>query len=147
MTNWYKKSQQSTLLSELESLKPLFAQQAQEVYDGWAQEDDGEGNFVDPSLGAGGICDEIAREIENVIYEHINGVRCLEGGQDGDDHSYVVVTDGKELYDVDIPPSAYETGGGYSWKKIPDVIFSPKDVIISKLPKEWLADMSFEDEV
>lgn len=33
-----------------------------------------------------------------------------------------------EAYYVDIPYQLYETGGGYSWKKIQGVSFGPDDV-------------------
>lgn len=35
---------------------------------------------------------------------------------------------------MDIPPRVYETGGGYSWKKIPDVVFKSDDIVIDNIP-------------
>jgi hypothetical protein len=37
------------------------------------------------------------------------------------------------IYSVDISPYAYERGGGYTWKKIPDVKFTPDDVEIDMI--------------
>ena len=40
---------------------------------------------------------------------------------------------GPEQYIVDIPYGYYERGGGYSWTKIPDVVFQPDFVVIERL--------------
>jgi len=61
-------------------------------------------------------------------------VEVHEGGQDGDDHSWLIVMNNAEAYSVDIPPRVYETGGGYSWKKIPDVVFKSDDIVIDNIP-------------
>jgi hypothetical protein len=49
-----------------------------------------------------------------------------------------------ELFDVDIPPYTYETGGGYNWKKIPDVTFDASDIVFYRqlISKEDLAALS-----
>lgn len=54
----------------------------------------------------------------------------VEGGQDGDDHAWIIVYDDVEAVGVDIPPHVYEIGGGYNWRKIPDVRIKPSDVDI-----------------
>jgi hypothetical protein len=39
---------------------------------------------------------------------------------------------------IDIPETIYETGGGFSWKKINDVFFEENDVEIQPLDyEEW----------
>jgi hypothetical protein len=38
----------------------------------------------------------------------------------------------EEAYEIDIHPSTYETGGGYDWKKIPDVVFDGDDIFIGR---------------
>jgi len=45
---------------------------------------------------------------------------------------------------VDIPPYTYETGGGYNWKKIPDVTFDASDIVFYRqfISKEDLAALS-----
>ncbi len=107
---------------ELDRLRPAMAQAAQQVYDNWDQEDEFD------EYGGGGICDAVAQAISSVICD----LDCEmdEGGHEGDDHSYLVVSRGTERYVVDIPPYVYETGGGYSWKKIGGVVFSPRHIMI-----------------
>ncbi len=122
------------LLHYLQEATPEMAAEAQKIYDSWEQDENGE----DPENGIGGICDEIANAITGVIYDKVP-IECsvTEGGQPGDDHAYVIVymdnEFGKEVYAVDIPHGVYETGGGYSWKKIPDVKFKASDVEIGAL--------------
>jgi len=124
--NWFKKSQVSEFMYELSLLRPKMAQAAQEIYDTWDEDD-----FF---LGGGaGICDEIAQAIGGVISMNLGNVSILEGGQDGDDHAWIIAHNGQEVYGIDIPYSVYETGGGYNWQKIPNVMFSPEHVEIFKL--------------
>jgi hypothetical protein len=103
-----------------------MAAAAQKVYEEWTQDEEG----VDEELGCGGICDQVARVIEGEIAEHIGNAELLEGGADGDDHAWVIATRGPEAYGIDIPPSVYEFGGGYRWKKRHGVIFSPEHIVI-----------------
>jgi hypothetical protein len=60
----------------------------------------------------------------------------MEGGQEGDDHSWVVAYTKDEAYGIDIPYSIYEIGGGYSWKKIEGVTFEASDVEIFPIDLE-----------
>jgi GNAT superfamily N-acetyltransferase/2'-5' RNA ligase len=124
----------TVLLHYLQEATLEMAAEAQKIYDAWDQNEAGE----DPENGTGGICDEIAQAITGVVYDRVP-IECsvTEGGQPGDDHAYVIVymdnEFGKEVYAVDIPHNVYETGGGYSWKKIPGVVFTPDHVEIFKL--------------
>jgi hypothetical protein len=118
------------LLEHLRALRPGFAKAAQAVYDAWEQDEEG----LDPELGPGGICDEIAEKIAGIVGEQVPGVSILSGGQEGDDHAWVVAARDGKAYGVDIPCRIYETGGGYSWEKIPDVTFRSEDVIIFPVP-------------
>ena len=36
-----------------------------------------------------------------------------------------------EIHSIDIPYWTYEEGGGFTWKKIPDIKFGARDVEIS----------------
>lgn len=129
------------LLHYLREATPDMAAAAQQVYDSWNQDEEG----FDEENGTGGICDEIAQAITEVINQKVP-IECFttEGGQPGDDHAYVIAyinnEFGKEVYSVDIPPGVYETGGGYSWKKIPGVQIRASDVEIGALdidPEEF----------
>ena len=123
--SWYKKSQSSNFFYSLSLLRPKIAQSAQNVYDDWAEDD--------MISGSGGICDEIANAIADVIHSNIDEVETVDGGQEGDDHAWVIAHNGTEVYGVDIPHQIYERGGGYNWVKIPGVTFQPNHVEIRKL--------------
>ena len=114
------------LKAQLEGLRGLMSQAAQEVYDEWEQDEEG----MDASLGAGGICDQISRAISGVIVENLMDVDVTEGGQDGDDHSWIFAYDDSSAYAVDIPPHLYERGGGYLWRKVHDVKFDVNSISI-----------------
>jgi hypothetical protein len=118
---------QSQLLQQLMALRPQMAQAAQQIYNSWTVDDDG----LDGDVGEGGICDEITNALGNVV--SALDVEMLEGGQDGDDHSWLIVHNGREAYGIDIPCQVYERGGGYSWQKIPNVTITPQHVQIFPL--------------
>lgn len=124
--NVYKPSS-SKLLSDLSSLRQEFAIAAQEVIDGW------DGNGDDPDFGSGGCCDLVSQALMNVIVSNFGDIDVEEGGQDGDDHSWVFATRGDEKCGVDIPFNVYEYGGGYNWKKKQGVRVGVDDVAIWKI--------------
>lgn len=113
------------LKDELETLRPALAEAAQKVVDEWQPDEDG----FDEDYGGGGVCDDVASAMSEVI-GGLEGVEITEGGHDGDDHAWLVVYDDTDAYSVDIPPGVYETGGGYSWRKIEGARISPEDVVI-----------------
>jgi len=131
--NWGKKKikkqlneQLITLKKELEVLRPRLAAAAQEIYDAWDQSEE----FDDYS--GGGICDAIASAMHQVIADSIDA-HIDEGGHEGDDHAFLLVSRAGERYWVDIPPGVYETGGGYNWTRIPDATIKPEDVVIERI--------------
>jgi len=110
------------------SLKSKLAHSAQEVYDEWEQDENG---YCD-ILGEGGICQDIADAMADVLIN--NGIECGTVSQEsGEQHVYVVARTEDGVYNVDIPPYLYETGGGYCWKKIPDVEFDERYLVINRL--------------
>lgn len=111
------------LRQQLETLRPQIATAAQNIYDQWQGENDEE-------IGAGGICDEIANEVSNIITSEIDDIKLDDWGHEGDEHAAIIARRGEEAYLIDIPYSLYETGGGYSWKKIEGVKLEPSDVQI-----------------
>lgn len=108
---------------QIKRLVPEIVSAAQHIYDEWEG-----GN--DPVYGSGGICDDISKAIGNLIVSRIPDADVFEGGQDGDDHAYVIAYKNGLSYIVDIPYSIYERGGGYNWSKIPGVKFIPRHVVI-----------------
>ena len=119
-----------SLAQYLNTVRPNIARHIQKIYDEWNQNAEGE----DEEYGTGGICDAISEEIiDLVISAQPFPLTAHEGGQEGDDHSWIIVYTDTEVYGVDIPSHVYERGGGYSWKKIPNVTFDASDVNVFKL--------------
>lgn len=114
------------LYQQLMSLRPRMAFAAQKVYNNWEQDENG----MDFELGGGGICDQVSQAIADVVVSSIRNAETTEGGQPGDDHSWLIVYNQQEAYGVDIPCHIYERGGGYSWQKTQGVHFSPDDISI-----------------
>jgi hypothetical protein len=112
------------LVDELFAVRDQIAASAQAVYDEWTQDEEG----LDEQYGGGGICDEVQRAMADVI----SNIECEleDGGWEGDDHANLIVSRDNERYLVDIPAQTYESGGGMNWRKIPDVVITPNDVII-----------------
>ncbi len=115
--------------SELKSLLPGLAVVAQQVYDEWEQDDEGE-SF---EYGVGGICQDIAEAMAGLLSEHgIEAVTVDNQGM-GEQHVWVVAKLSDGVYTVDIEPHTYETGGGYCWKKRPGVTFGPEHIYVSRI--------------
>lgn len=108
------------LKRQLELLKPHLAKVAQDVFETWDE-------------WPCGCCDEIAREMAGVINEHLPHVDIMDGGQEGDDHAWLIVCDSMTTCGVDIPYSHYEIGGGYSWIPKQDVSLTEEHVEIWRL--------------
>lgn len=118
------------LYAELNQLRHQFALAAQKVVDEWEQDEDG----MDEVLGSGGPCDLVAQALSHVVSQHIDA-EITDGGQDGDDHAFIVVYNDHEAFGVDIPPSIYETGGGYNWRKKPGAKIDSADIDIWKIKR------------
>lgn len=123
-----------SLATRLTAARELIATIAQQEYDNWEQDEDGE----DPELGTGGICDRIAAEIGNALAEA--GVETMDGGQPGDEHAWLIAYTATEAFGIDVPMSLYEMGGGYKWTKLPDVTLKPGDVEIWRMNRAELDD-------
>jgi hypothetical protein len=126
----------------LKSLKPQFAAAAQKVYDEWDASDE---TYGDAEVGFGGICHLIVDEWVDLVakrgynatsFSHSEQVHVSmtvwanppERGEDEDEDDYA--SEQVEVFDVDLNPYNYETGGGYNWKKIPDVTIDPNNISI-----------------
>ena len=122
-TKWLEA--QMTLQQTLESLRVEFAKAAQKVYDEWEQGEDDD-------LNGGGICQDIADAIADVIYRHIPKVNAGPvSAACGEQHVWVMLHNTRQGFEIDVPYHIYERGGGYSWTKIPGVMFDPRDIVIA----------------
>jgi len=118
----------SKLKSDLEKIKHHLAIAAQKVYNNWDQVDG-----HDEHYGTGGICDDIAEAMCEVVNQKLPQYGCFHLYDEYACHTsiYVYDTTAKLIFNVDISPYNYETGGGYTWKKITGVTFSKDMVTIS----------------
>jgi len=109
-------------LSIITSLKPQLAKSAQSIYDLWEQDEDG----IDEMYGGGGICDDIASAMSDVIRDNTHlASGTLYNEYDTHTSLYVYDNTAKICFNVDIAPSRYEKGYGYTWTKKHDVTFTP----------------------
>lgn len=122
---------EASLKNELIQLRTQMAQAAQQVYDEWEQDEEG----IDEVLGAGGPCDQIAQALAGIVVTN-TAADVTDGGQAGADHAWTIAYTNNEAYGIDIPPSTYESGGGYCWQKITDVKFTLDDIEIFPIPVE-----------
>jgi hypothetical protein len=103
----------------LKSILPQLADAAEEVYNNWEQDEEGYSH----EYGYGGICDRVAdamaskydqlRPSDLIDWESFTMYKEYECHTD----FYVVNHKIKEVIEIGLPPHAYETGGGYNWKK------------------------------
>jgi hypothetical protein len=121
---------------DLYSLKGEFVKGAQQVYDAWDQNEEG---YCDHYGHGGGICQDIASSFCEVLSSR--GIECSSVSQSvGEQHVYAVAKTSDGVFSIDIPPSYYETGGGYCWKKIEGVEFEENDIkiyMLSNDPSEY----------
>ena len=107
---------------------PAIAEAAQRVYDEWEQVDG-----HDEVLGAGGICQDVANAMTDVLAgAGIEDVLSVHA-QVGENHVFVVAMLPDGIYEIDIPPSVYEIGSGYVWKKREGVTIGSDDVLVGRL--------------
>lgn len=111
---------------EIAPFVPEMARAAQEKYDEWEQDDDG----MDAMLGAGGLCQDIAEALAEVLDSHGVDASTVSSSV-GDQHVWVVARAADGVYTVDIEPRVYETGSGYVWRKRPGVRFKPQDIDVT----------------
>ena len=131
--SFLKENQDGSLKDEnfLLSLKEELAKAAQKIYDEWQQDEDGQCDY----LGEGGICQDIAEAMCSILID--NNIECASVSQTiGDQHVYVVAKIKDGVYNVDIPPHLYETGSGYRWKKILNVEFDKRYIVINCLSRD-----------
>jgi len=128
-------------LAEVRELTPSLAAAAQAVYDEWDQDADG----YDEELGTGGICDRVADRMRDVIHDAFPAAKTAIGGDDS--HATVILALVEGVYDLDIPYSTYETGGGYVWRKIPGVTITADDVVLFQLSPDPCQFHLYSDEI
>ena len=127
-------------VKDIQALLPQIIAAAQTQYDVWDQS-----NPDTDELCGGGICHLIADEIAGVLNQ--NGIDATTvSAQIGEQHVWTVAKVKEGVYEIDIPPSVYETGGGYTWQKTSDVRFDEGDIIIGRLSSDPKDFKNYTDE-
>jgi hypothetical protein len=132
------KSTSQQFKKDIESLIPLFVDKAQQIYDEWDED-------IDEYAG-GGICHLIADAMAEIVNRllpqylastytrsDIQHVQNIVYNMSGEELSEANENEKIEYLDLNIDPYLYETGGGFSWEKIPDVEFDGSFVYISNV--------------
>lgn len=117
-------------------VRKSIIEEVQKIYDDWQQDDEG----IDEIYGEGGICDDIADKIASICMENGLNSFTLHDPYETHTSAYVYSTYNKTCYNVDIPYSIYEKGYGYTWTKIPGVIFEENMVTISEVDYDIYID-------
>jgi len=115
-------------IAEIKAIMPQIVAAAQKEYEEWEVDENG----MHWLLGSGGICQEIANAMADVLM-NAGFEASIVSASIGEQHVYVVLKASEGIFSVDINPYLYETGGGYSWKKIPNVVFDESFIDIDKL--------------
>lgn len=114
-----------------DELKQALAAIAQKVYDEWQQNEEG----YDEELGTGGICHIIADEMADILFKH--KIYNLQTQCTDQPHVYLIGKFREGIFTIDIPYYVYESGGGWTWKKKPNVKFDGSHVEIYQLDSSY----------
>lgn len=111
---------------------------AKSVYDDWLQDEVG----LDDILGGGGICQDIASKMLEVLDSA--GVQSITTVHTtiGENHVFVVALLDDGVFSIDIPPHVYEIGCGFVWKKRQGAVFDESVIQMMKI-SEAMDDESF----
>jgi hypothetical protein len=119
------------LVAKLTAFRPQLAAIAQRIYDEWDASDE---DYGDAEVGFGGICHLIADGWQDLLINQ--GYAATTWTHSDVQHVSLMVWEYEnedengqsEVVDVDLNPYTYETGGGFEWKKIPNVTIDPSDI-------------------
>lgn len=111
-------------VNQAKSLMPKILAAAQQDYNNWDEEDR-------DTYAGGGICHIIADSICGILGNA--GIDASPISCNYEQHVYVAAKFEEGVYTIDIPYYIYEEGGGFSWKKLPDVVFEPRHVVFYKV--------------
>lgn len=117
-------------VQQIEALRPQMAAAAQKQYDAWHQDEDG----YDDELGSGGICHLIADDIASLLGRH--GIEAYTVTRSDVQHVHLIAPFREGIYEIDVPYWLYEQGGGFTWRKLPDITFQPDWVVIDRIDRD-----------
>jgi hypothetical protein len=102
-------------LATAQLLAEQLAAAAQQEYDDWDETD------VDTYAG-GGICHLIAERLVGILDQA--GIEACSVSSSHEQHVYVACQLAEGVVTLDVPHYLYERGAGFSWTKLPGVIFT-----------------------
>ena len=114
-------------LSAVKALLHEMTKAAQQVYDKWDESDR-------DTYAGGGICHLIADDLVSILDKH--GIEASSVASTHEQHVYVALKVEEGVYTLDLPWHIYEEGGGFSWTKIPDIEFEPRDFQFYKVTSD-----------
>jgi len=117
----------------IKALIPLFVKAAQHQYDKWEMIDGDEIGFQDEYAG-GGICHLIADSLSEIMNHH--GIDCASVSSMNEQHVYCVAQCSDGVFEIDVPWRNYETGGGFTWKRIDGITFDADYIYIGCLSSD-----------
>jgi hypothetical protein len=111
------------------AMRPALANEAAKIHAEWEPDAGPDG---DPVVGFGGICQDVAEAMANVLAAADVEAACVSASC-GEQHVFVIAALLEGVFVIDVPPSLYETGSGYRWTKRIDTVIEPEDVLIQKI--------------
>lgn len=114
-------------MSDVPAWKEQAIREAQEIYDAWEQDADGQ----DFMYGGGGICDAIAGALAGALSAH--GIEASIFHYENENHTVAIALLAGGTVEVDIPMGLYERGSYYSYKKIKGVTFRASDITMAPM--------------
>jgi len=111
------------------------------VYAEWEQDETG----FSEDYGCGGICDDVAQAICNVLQSTPGVIDCKTWHISDDNHTAAVAKTADGVWLVDVPPHVYEDGSWYNYKKKPDIHIGIEDVVIERLDADPQKFDDYED--
>lgn len=122
---------------DLDGQRAALVTAAQTVLNDWVQDENG----FDEELGEGGACDLIADAMVSVLSEAgVEDAISLHSEMDGG-HTFVVARLDDGVFTIDIPPSVYETGAGYVWRKREGVVLREGDIAMMRIEPPMSTEM------
>ena len=107
------------LLAAAQALADQLVAVAQREYDDWDESD------VDKFSG-GGICHLIAEKLVGVFDRA--GIEASYVWSCHEQHAYVACQLAEGVITLDVPHRLYKRGAGFTWTKLPNVVFSAADL-------------------
>lgn len=115
-------------INEFKAIVPSLVPVVQKVYDDWQQDEDG----YDEEVGNGGICHVIVDKMIDAAGEF----DLYSVSSTHEQHVYIIGKFKEGIFEIDVPHRRYETGGGFTWTKLPGVVFDADDIVISCLDRD-----------